>query len=100
MSNNINELLPENWKEITFEDKIIFFNLKENLITFHPPFTLKNISLFFKLYEFKSTSEQFKKQLEDIVEKSNSNSTKKGKTEMTKEILNLDPIIDGKFFLI
>jgi hypothetical protein len=43
--------LPKDWIDVKIEDKLLFFNIKEKLVSYHPPMDLKNISTFLNLYK-------------------------------------------------
>ncbi len=47
---SINITLPKDWIDIKIENRIIFINLKENLVSYHPPMDLNNIGAFLNLY--------------------------------------------------
>jgi hypothetical protein len=104
--------LPKNWKDFKIDNKIVFVNLSEKVISFHPPMEIANIGSFLNLYHFKCNKEEFLKVLNSHSKEMNSNSmilsTCKGSQNLQKtesilsnqsnqrEVIELTRIDDGK----
>jgi len=82
MSFNIS--LPRDWIDIKIDNKILFINLKENLVSYYPPMDLKNIGAFLNFYNINTKKEDFVKILQrstnskEIIKSNHEENKKKG----------------------
>jgi hypothetical protein len=78
--------LPKNWKDIKIDNKLVFVNLKENVVSFHPPIEISNLGIFLNLYQFRCNKEEFLKTISSHIEKNS-----KIKTNILKpQLINND----------
>jgi hypothetical protein len=76
--------LPKDWNDLKIDNKIIFVNNKEKLISYHPPIEFKNINLFLNFYQFKQTIEEILK----IMNSNNGSEIIKNKIEKDNQTNN------------
>ncbi len=107
--------LPKNWKDFKIDNKIVFVNLSEKVITFHPPMEISNIASFLNLYSFKCNKEEFLKVLSSYTSETSSASIILNKSNEClnlqktdsnicnqsnrKQVIELTKIDDGKFIV-
>lgn len=85
--------IKASWVKLMIEDKFIFYNPKEEVVVFHPPFFLKDIDHFLKFYQFNLGKKEFSKLLENSLKAHNenlANGKKDGKD------YNLDPLTNKR----
>lgn len=51
--------LHSNWIKFTLESRYIFYNISEQVLSYHPPFPLSELSAFLRFYKFKTDTEKF-----------------------------------------
>ena len=51
--------LHSNWLKFTLESRYIFYNIREQVLSYHPPFPLSELSAFLSFYKFKTDTEKF-----------------------------------------
>lgn len=106
--------LPKNWKDFKIDNKIVFVNLSEKVITFHPPIEISNIGSFLNIYNFNCNKEEFLNVLSSHSKETTSNSIILSKGTESKnlpkiesnisnhsnqrELVELTKIDDGKIY--
>lgn len=51
--------LHSNWIKFSLESRYIFYNINEQVLTYHPPFPLSELPTFLNYYKFKTVPEKF-----------------------------------------
>lgn len=69
--------LPKNWIDLQIENKLLFINPIENLITYHPPMDIKNLGAFLKLYKINLNKEEIINLLQKVTHATTNSATKK-----------------------
>jgi hypothetical protein len=99
--------IPDNWKDIKINDRILFINTKENILCFHPPFHFNNMQLFLDLYQFNVKKEDLINSITHKLENSkakniqvlNNVSLNQSSTSLKRNSDNhdIEPITESKF---
>ena len=82
---SIYSTLPNDWIDIKIEDKILFFNLKEKLVSYHPPMDINNLSTFLNLYKINKKKGEILKLLQISKSTTISKDTKHTKFDENKK---------------
>jgi hypothetical protein len=71
---SIHTELPKEWVDIKVDNKIIFINMKESIVSFHPPMKIENLGVFLNLYNFSISKEEVMKKIEGALNIKSTNS--------------------------
>ena len=79
------------WYKLIIDNKFIFYNSKYDLLAYHPPFPLQNLSQFLKFYQFNITPDDFMSYLNGTVPQLTKNNEYKDKQlEVVPQQLQID----------
>ena len=85
--------LKSAWVKLTINNKFIFYNYKEDIVTYHPPFPLSQIDQFLKYYHYEIDRQELLRQLGAKANQRKCTSNQDNISKKKKQIdLNLNPI--------
>lgn len=85
--------LKPSWIKLTIKNKYIFYNYKEDIITYHPPFPLSQIDQFLKYYHYEINRQELLSQLGAKANEKKYTSNQDNISKKKKIIdINLEPI--------
>lgn len=90
--------LKSAWVKLTVNNKFIFYNYKEDIVTYHPPFPLSQIDQFLKYYNYEIDRQELLRQLGAKADQRKCTSNQDNIPKKKKQIdLNLNPITSETF---